>query len=272
MSKGIYTSLSGAMAQSRQVEALANNLANAGTTGFKKDDLTFREHLSILTDPSKRSPVPRVEFSPKQFHQLHGADKSFATTDASYTDFSQGALKLSNRDLDTAISGPGFFEIATPRGLRYTRNGVFNRSNEGLLVNAQGFPVLSKADAASEDAFTSPESRAIQLENGKVHITHNGDVYVNGNFLASLQVTEFVDGTQLKKEGANLLINQDPTNISKEGPQSQVLQRHLESSNVNPVSEMVRLMEAQRLFEENMKTIKQFDAVEKLAASDLGNF
>ncbi len=270
MSKGIYTSLSGALAQQRRVETISNNLANVNTAGYKRDDLTFREHLTALSDPDKDMPVPEREFKPGDFYHLHGADKSFSTADAQYTDLSQGSLKSTGRELDVAVEGSGFFEIGTPQGVRHSRNGVFHSSSEGILVNDQGYPVLSKASAAGASA--DPLARSIKLERGPIHITDNGDIFQNGKLVASLQITEFIDGSRLEKEGHNLLRNADQANVIVGDVASKVLQRHVEGSNVNPVAEMTTLLEAQRLFEQNLKVIQQYDGLAGKTANDIAKF
>lgn len=283
MSKGIYTALSGALAQNRRVESIANNLANVNTNGYKKDDITFREYLTTLEEPEKETPVPHTEFKPGDFYHLNGSDKSFAVADSQYTDHSQGSLRLTGRDLDIALQGKGFFEVGTPQGVRYTRNGVLNIDANGVLVNSEGFPILSKPGAAAAPATSGDfADRRIELGRGKITVTENGDVFQAGNFIASMQVTEFRDVSQLKKQGSNLLRNDSAENIltaaettSALGAPAQtstVLQKHLESSNVNPVKEMIDLLEAQRLFEQNLKTISSFDGIAQKAANDIGRF
>jgi flagellar basal-body rod protein FlgG len=271
VSKGIYTALSGALAQQRRVESVSNNLANVNTPGFKRDDVTFREHLTILDDPEKDTPVPRMEFKPGDFYHNHGADKSFAVADAQYTDYTQGSLKQTGRDLDMAIQGDAFFEVGSPHGVRFTRNGVFNRGADGRLVTSDGYPVLSKVAAAGgPEAANDIEGRTIRLGGGKLHVAENGDVFVNGQFVASIQLTEFVDAAKLQKEGSNLLRNTEPTNVAQGQAASRIVQRFVEAANVNPVKEMVELLDAQRSFEQNLKNIQHFDSVGGKVANDVG--
>jgi flagellar hook protein FlgE len=150
--KNIWVPLSGAIAQQRNVETIANNVANANTPGFKKDQLVFREQLTALTSGPSDIDIPRKEFSPKDFYHSEGNENSFVKIDGSFTDFEQGQLTPTGSPFDVAINGKGFFEVLTPQGVRYTRRGSFSFSREGELVTQNGFKVLSAIDPAQLQA------------------------------------------------------------------------------------------------------------------------
>src|SRR3954466_10772961 len=121
MSDGIYSALSGALAQERNLQVTANNVANANTTGFKADRPSFYETLTKVRDPKALSPSLRY---------VHVADVQ--------TDQGMGAFKLTERPLDVALQGDGFFTIETPKGERYTRAGSFVVDHEGTLRTLAG--------------------------------------------------------------------------------------------------------------------------------------
>ena len=139
MDKGIYTALSGGLAKSREVELIANNLANATTPGFKRDTGTFYEYLTEVRRNDSVDGVQREIQSLSDPNARPTGDKSFVELDGVYTDFRQGTLQKSGRALDMAIEGTGFFEVLTPAGVRYTRQGNFSIDSEGRLVTTVVF-------------------------------------------------------------------------------------------------------------------------------------
>ena len=116
--KGIYSALSGAMAQSLKMDTISNNIANINTPAFKRDQQVFREYLTANEKPPEVIQVPKVIATVESFYDMQGGDKSFVDSAGTYTDFSQGGMKHTGNSLDVAIDGKGFFEIATPSGLK----------------------------------------------------------------------------------------------------------------------------------------------------------
>ena len=108
-SKGIYSALSGAMAQSQQLDTIANNIANANTPGFKGDKQTFKEYLTILEKAPDVNTVPKIPASIESFFDMQGTDKSYVVPDGTYTDHAQGGLRATGNSLDIALEGKGFF-------------------------------------------------------------------------------------------------------------------------------------------------------------------
>ncbi len=149
MATGMWTSAAGAAAQAQSVDVVANNLANADTIGFKKDLPTFREYLTTVEREHDAEDIPRGAFKDKDFFPLDGRDQSFVVVDNTHTDFRQGRLKITQAPLDLAIEGPGFFEVSTPNGVRYTRQGSLKMAMDGRLVTTDGFPVLAASAAGS---------------------------------------------------------------------------------------------------------------------------
>lgn len=248
MSKGIFTAVSGAMAQSARLDTVANNLANLNTTGFKRDGQLFREYLTSYNKEPGTIEVPRIPASIESFYATNGGDKSFVELDGTFSDFSQGTIRPTGNNLDVALEGEGFFEVATPEGSRYTRAGNFSVDGEGRLVTKQGFPV--QRTGGGEFKFAS----------ANVNIGSNGEVFENGQSLGKLSLVKFGNKDALMKQGANLftLKNNLDAQIA-EAVDAKVNQGFLEGSNVNVVREMTDMITATRTFESTQKAIQAYD-------------
>jgi len=262
MDKGIYTALSGGIAKSHELELIANNLANANTPGFKRDTGTFNEYLTEVRQKEALdaptgvgSGEPRVE-----------GDKSFVEMDGIYTDYRQGHMEKTGRALDVGIEGNGFFEVLTPGGVRYTRQGNMSVGNNGLLVTSNGYPVLAKAVPGSE--ALPPEQRVIRLGQGPVNVTPDGGITQNGQPVSTLSVQEFHEPQWLEKVGNAYYRNTNDKN-PKPGVVSKLHQGFLESSNVNAVQEMTRLIEATRAYESHMQAIKTYQEIDGRTVNDI---
>ncbi|MDP1569094.1 MAG: flagellar basal-body rod protein FlgF [Vicinamibacterales bacterium] len=215
MSSGAYVALSGMQARLDQLDRLAADLANANTTGYK----------------GERSTTTAVE---RPFAQALDAAMDVKDGDRRL-DFSNGTTSPTGRDFDFAIEGPGFFVVETAGGPRYTRNGHFDRSAEGLLVSAEGHPVLGE-DGPIEVPTT-----------GGLEVDADGSIRAGGEMLGKLQIMEFDDLTALRREGGSLFAAPGKTPTQVEEPL--VYGRVLEGSNVNVADRMARLVELQRNFE-----------------------
>lgn len=259
--KGIYTALSGAMAQSQQLDTIANNIANANTPGFKGDTNTFREYLTTLEKAPEVIQVPRVPASIESFYDMQGTDKSFVDVTGTFTDFTQGPLKPTNNPLDLALEGKGFFEVLTPQGVRYTRKGTLTLSNDGKLVTSDGFPVLKKGTPDQD-----PQSRVVQFNQGTnagtLAVTSQGELYQQGQLLGNLGIVDFENTEQLRKVGNSMYANMDPQNPQILNPNVQVHQGFVENSNINVVKEMTDMISATRMFESTQKVIKAYDEMD----------
>lgn len=292
MSSGIWTAVSGAAAQSQSVDVTANNIANANTLGFKKDEPTFKEYLSTLeNEPIQAGIAPRLPIKDKDFYPLDGKDKSYVVMDGTYTNFKQGHLMVTQRPLDLSLDGPGFFEVSTPTGVRYTRQGGFKVGQDGRLVTSEGYPVLS---SQSSDLAAALPGSAVQPSQGgqptqgrvavgltpngaenadtlaprfinlgetsaRISISPSGEIYLGDTLVAKLNVVEFKDRNHLKKAGGGLFEAWSPEDPPQIAAQTQVRQGTLETSNVNPAEEMTKLIQANRMFEQNLKAVKTFD-------------
>jgi flagellar basal-body rod protein FlgF len=274
MSKPLWPALSGAIARDHQVEVISNNLANVNTNGFKRDDVSFKEYLvknEKVEDGSLA--VPHGRPTDKDMHPLDGRDQSFVIVNGTHTKFSSGGMRVTDNPLDMALDGPGFFEISTPNGVRYTRAGTFKMAADGNLVTTDGHPVLSadSQNGASADAA----GRFINLSGreGMVHVNDSGEVYMNENKIAQLSVVEFGDLNNIRKVGSLNFENKNPqSNPPQAALKTNVKQGMVETSNVNPVQEISNLIRANRMFEQDLKAMKTVNEMLSKEVNDVGKF
>ena len=247
--KGIYTALSGAIAQQNKLDTVANNLANANTPSFKRDRQVFKEYLTAYEKSPDVIQVPKVPASIESFYHMQGGDKAYVDGAGTFTDFSQGSIKQTGNVLDLAINGKAtFFEIATPQGVRFTRNGSFILNNDGILTTKHGFPVLSRGDGP-------PETRMIQIPNPtSLGVSARGRITNANQPIADISLVGFEEPQALRKIGNSMYIVKDTMDPKRQDfPQAQVMQGALEMSNVNIVSEMTEMIKTTRTFERKRK-------------------
>ncbi len=228
-----------------QMDVVANNLANINTTGFKRDELFWNEL-------EKRIKV-------RQFNKFEGAAHIPATGDT--IDFSQGSLKSTGRPFDVAISGDGLFSVQTPRGEAYTRDGRFTLNQDGILVNQDGMSVLGEGGEIEIDLQTTTPSQVV--------INDQGEVLVDGAIVDKLKVVSIDDPAAFTKIGGNLY----GRNGRGQAPPVETVslrQGFLEDSNVNPVEEMVRMIEIFHFYQTGQKMIQSQDRLLNRVVNDLG--
>jgi flagellar basal-body rod protein FlgF len=303
LATGIWTSASGGAAQAQNLDVIASNLANSDTPSYKKDIPTFKEYLSTVERQHDAADIPRGAIKDKDFYPLDGRDQSMVVMDGTHTNFQQGSLRVTQRQLDVALDGPGFLEVATPLGVRYTRDGSLKTMADGRLVTSDGFPVLGiplpgtlqglpqnpAAQAGTpQGAINSlgPDvvARFINLKDKGTHFTFapGGEVYSDDNLIAKLNIVEFQDVKKVRKTGGQLFINPDPANISANGltnapvnaqgttSRTIIRQGVLETSNVNPIEEMTNMIKANRNFEQDMKALKTYGEIMGREVNDIG--
>jgi flagellar basal-body rod protein FlgG len=265
--KGVYTALSGAIAQSQRLDTIANNIANVNTPAFKRDQQVFREYLTANEKPPSVIQVPRIPASVESFYDMQGGDKSFVDSNGTYTDYSQGGMKNTGNPLDVGIDGRGFFEVASPNGVRMTRHGSFKIDGNGQLVTKDGYPVLKQGEAGSD-----PASRVIKVQGTlPIAISDAGDIYEGENLLGRLSLVDVKGKDQLQKVGGSLYEFKSNVKPEAENVASRSLkQGFLEQSNVNIIQEMTDMIATTRTFESTQKAISAYDSMTDKLVNTVG--
>lgn len=261
--KGIYSALSGAVAQNQRLETISNNLANANTTAFKKDKQVFSEYITANEKPPDVMTVPRITASVESFYDMQGGDRAYVDASGTYSDYSQGALKNTGGSFDVGIEGSGFFEILTPNGVRLSRNGSFKMDGDGRLVSNEGHPILK---AGTGD----PAQRVIQLGGRNLTVGFNGDLYEGDVQLGRLSVVDIKDKDALQKQGGSLYaVKPNFTTAITASDDFKLHQGFVEMSNVNVVDEMTELIQASRTFEATQNAIKAYDQMDQKLVNEV---
>lgn len=242
MIKGLWDSGAGMIARGIQTDITAGNLANGQTTAFKEDRLNFRDIIDgrLLLDRGRGVATPENRLR-------QGAE----------TRLRAGALQSTHAPLDFALDGPGYFVVETPEGERYTRDGHFSLSPEGVLQTADGFPVLG-------------EGGPLRLGAGPVEMNGDGQLSQRGTAVGALRLVEFEDPQVLAKLGRNLWqpVPEDLPPQPARG--TRPVQGALEASNVAMVEQMVRLIEQERTYAFAHKALQIQDDNLGRAVSEIG--
>jgi flagellar basal-body rod protein FlgF len=225
MDNAIYVGLSRQMMLRRELDIVANNIANADTTGFKVESLMAKtEPLAPAATAQGPRPV------------------KFAVDAGLARDFGDGPTKRTDAPFDLAIEGPGFFKVRTAEGERYTRDGHFRMDDTGKLTTQSGDPVLGAGGAEI----------VIDPVNGPVSISAEGTISQGELSVGKIEVVRFDDLASLEKAGDNNYRN--VSNLQPNAaPDARVRQGSLEGSNVRPIEEITRLMEITRAYERMAK-------------------
>jgi len=272
MSKPLWPAVSGAMARDAQIEVISNNLANVNTNGFKRDDVTFKEYLSKKeTLDAVPEDIPRSPIKDKDLYRLDGRDQSFVVVNGTHTKFATGGFKVTDNPLDIALDGPGFFEISTPNGIRYTKAGSFKLAPDGKIVTSDGHPVLASGGEGNANAPAAGREISIADREGALHVNDQGEVYMGDDKVAQLGIVEFGDLNQIRKIGGSNFENKNPAaNPPQVAVKTLTKQGLVETSNVNPVQEISNLIRANRMFEQDLKAMKTVNEMMSKEVNEIG--
>jgi len=242
MENALYVTLSRQMVLRRQMDIVANNIANADTAGFKVESLMEK------TDPA----APAVT--------MGGPNPvKFVSADGVARDFGQGGLNRTDAPLDLALEGQGFFQVQGPDGPRYTRDGRFTLDETGRLVTQKGLPVLD--DGGGEIVLDPAE--------GQLSVAADGTLTQGATRIGKLGVVTFRTLAPLEKTGDNLY-----RNTSNQQPQpaeaARVRQGMLEGSNVQPIVEITRMIEVSRAYERMTRIMDSTAELSKTAVQRMG--
>jgi flagellar basal-body rod protein FlgF len=226
----------------RQMDVVANNLANINTNGFKSENIMFEDYL-----------MPKAEDDafPQADRDLH-----FTEDWSTRHDMSIGSIEQTGAPLDIAIAGNGFLSVQTPAGERYSRDGAMTIDSTGMLVDVSGNPVLSTAgpihfDSADTDIAISPD----------------GTISTSQGSKGKLKLTQFADPQALTHEGTNYYSGAGGAADTT----SRIAQGSLERSNVSGVSEMVNMIRVQRAYQTIANMMEQQDQLRQTAVQQLGS-
>jgi len=237
---GYYAACAGLRAQTETLELIANNVANINTTGFRGLQPQFSSLLAVASE---------------QGGVLSSAVNNFNVLEASRVDLAAGNLEPTGNPLDLGVEGKGFFVVQSGSGLLYTRNGSFQISADGRLTTGNGAPVLG-------------EQGVITLPSGRVSVSGDGTISVDGAVVARLRLVEFAPGSSPEPAGNTYYTAPDAA--VQPAPDASVRQGMLESSNVNAVAAVTELISVQRRAEMLERALSLFHSnFNHVAASDL---
>lgn len=224
------------VAQTHKNDMVANNLANVNTNGYKRDIM----FMDVLRENTKPMATIHVQ-----------------------TDFSKGPLKPTGNPLDFALSGSGFFVVNTDQGEALTRDGHFTVADDGTLLTGTRHPVSGTAGPIN-----------VSLDGqvpGDIAVSTDGEIYIGDQLIGQFRIVDVEDYSALEKRGDNLFALNPETRMM-DVYDTQVLQGQLEGSNVNPVNEMVHLIELQRQFESSQRAMHTVDQILGKAANNISRY
>ncbi|GJD50383.1 Flagellar basal-body rod protein FlgG [Methylobacterium crusticola] len=236
--------LSAQVALGRELEVIANNVANVTTTGFKARATRFQEYLM---------PKASAETFQRPDRRL-----SYVIDSGTPLDLSQGPIEATGNPLNAAIRGEAFFAVQTPQGERYTRNGAFELDGQGRLVTSEGNVVLGDGGPIQ----ISPQETGIA-------IGPDGTISTNQGNRGKLRLVTFANPQGLSNVGANLYAANAPAQPA--GPQARVEPGALERSNVRPVLAMSRLIEVNRVYQLVSDAVSRMDSLRGTAIQRLAD-
>ncbi len=251
MQNALLIGLSRQVALGRELDVVANNIANLNTTGFKGDGAVFEEFIG---------PTARADGASAADSRV-----SFVRDRATWIDLSQGAIEHTGNSFDVAIDGGGFLAVQTPRGERYTRNGAMQVNASGELVTSEGFQVLGESGPITLQA----KDRDISISLDGTISVREGNTAKTESQRGKLRVVGFDKPGQLQKDGSGTFAA-PPTVSAQADTTSRVVQGSIEKSNVRAVIEMTRMIEVTRSYTQVATMLQQQadmrrTAIEKLA-------
>ena len=257
MVRGLFTAYTGMLNQQYRLDTITNNLANAATTGYKREGATSRAFDDVLGVKIKDSSVSYVI-------QEIGNMNLGVKIGENYTDYKQGSFKETGNTYDLALAGNGFFAISFTNKngeemTKYTRDGSFTTDVDGVLRTKDGDYVLN--DGGGQ--ITIPTDAA------DVVVDEMGNIYADGDLVDTLGITDFENYDYLEKYGENMYTPVEGAEEIESG--AAVRQGYLEMSNINAVSEMVEMIAITRAYEANQKAVQTADSMIEKSVNTVGS-
>ena len=252
MLRGLYTGWTGMVNEQKRLDVISNNLANADTLGYKQESVSSQSFDKLLT-------IKIRDGSQSYHNQAIGTMSLGVKVGEVYT---EGSIRGTSSPLDLALSGSGFFTITTTNAkgetvTRYTRDGSFQLTKDGYLVDSQG----NRVQGSGGDIQIDPNAKDITIDN-------SGRITVDGEVKDTLKIVDFENYDYILKTGDNLYRVVD--GATETTSNASVLQGYTEQSNVNVVSEMVDMITVTRAYEANQKMIRSQDSMLEKAVNQVG--
>lgn len=239
MISGLYSAASGMLSIESRQETIANNIANAATPGYKRQQPVQLGFYEVFAGR---------QLSPARF-AMEAAPAGGVKVVETYPDLGNGIMQHTDNPLNLALQGPGYFVLDTPSGERYSRAGNFTIDAEGHLADGQGHKVQSAG------------GQPLAVGEGQVSIGEDGTVSVDGAAIGRVRVVEFAAPERLTRAGDNLFAASEAVSQQRaEATDTRVVQGRLEMSNVRLPVEMVQMMLGARAYEANQRMISTVDA------------
>ncbi|GMV91571.1 MAG: flagellar basal body rod protein FlgG [Candidatus Hydrogenedentota bacterium] len=250
MIQGLYAAATGMIALEERHAIIANNLANASTSGFKRQGAVQEGFYQVFLG----------ELGTPQLYNAERGPGGGLKTIESFADFSTGPLQHTGNPLNVALMGPGFIAVDTPGGVRYTRDGNFTIDANGQLVTNDGFLVQGAGGGG------------IDVSGGRARIDGDGIVWVDGIQTGQLGIIEFADPGALLRQGDNLFAA-NPESLAQSAPATEttVVGESLEASNVQVPEEMASMILGMRAYTANQKVISSVDETVGRLINDVGS-
>ncbi len=240
MDNTLLVSLSSQLASYRSMDVIANNMANASTPAYKREEVKFEEYIQNVTPAEDEVGTQAISFV---------ADKG------TMRDLSEGAITRTNNPYDLSISGSGYFTVSTPNGPRYTRDGHFTLDPNGRIVTEDGNPLQGDGGDLT-----------VTTDDGDVHIAQDGTVTGIRGQIGKVQLVNFGNESALVKQGASLYSTAQTAN-PVETPN--ITQGALEESNVQPVLEISHMLDVLRAYQTTASLTQSQQELERNAIDKL---
>ena len=256
MVRGTYIAGTGMMLQRRQMEIITNNIANADTTGYKKEYLVSHSFDAVLIRRINDLRDPHI-LGMRQYDRAPGVGPLNLGTqvDQLYINFADGSLDGTERSTDLALVGDAFFVMQTPEGERYSRTGAFYVDQLGYLVDGEG-------------NFLLGENGPIYVGGLNFTVDQIGGVRVDNEYIDRIRTVSFADNGTLRKQGSNLYFSlAAPQAVTN---QYAIAQGFLETSNVEIGREMVDMLSVFRTYETNQRMLTMIDETVGKAVNEIG--
>lgn len=255
MLRGLYTGWTGMVNEQKRLDVISNNMANSDTIGYKDERVSSQAFEQVLG-------IKIRDGSQAYHNEAIGRLSLGVKIGEVYTDYSQGSVRQTGGTYDVALSGSGFFTVnvvdkSGNTHTRFTRNGQFHLTKEGLLVDADGNAVQGEGGDITIDS----SSRVVS-------ISPEGVITADGTVIDTLRLVDFEDYDYLLKYGNTMYEPVEGATMTDANVE--VLQGYTEQSNVNVVKEMVDMISITRAYETNQKVIKSYDSMLDKAVNQVG--